>query len=92
MPLDICVCQEIVKEGRKIKIKTEKRKFRKIYTILEGFDESANLNDIAKEFKRKLACGGTAKEGRIELQGRHQEKAKRLLLKMNYNEDQIDIQ
>ena len=44
-----------------------------------------------KEFKRKLACGGTIKDNKIELQGDHREKVKEMLLKMNYNQDQIDV-
>ncbi|MFH0986483.1 MAG: stress response translation initiation inhibitor YciH [Candidatus Micrarchaeota archaeon] len=91
LPKDICVCQEIAKGGQKIKIRGERRKFKKLYTVVEGFDESTDIVQLAREFKHKLACGGTAKEGRIELQGNHLKKVKEMLLKMNYNEDQIDV-
>jgi translation initiation factor 1 len=91
LPKDICVCQEIAKGAQKIKISTEKRKFKKWYTIVEGFDQSINLSDLAKKLKRELACGGTAKHNRIELQGDHKQKVKAILLKMNYNESQINL-
>jgi len=91
LPKDICVCQEIAKQGQKINIKIEKRKYRKLYTIVEGFDSGTNIKQLAKQLKAKLACGGTSKDNRIELQGEHKDKVKQLLLKMNYNEDQIDV-
>ncbi len=91
LPNDLCVCQEISKTGQKIKVSVEKRRYRKPYTIVDGFDENADMKNIVKTFKKKLACGGTIKENRIELQGEHKAKVKQILLKMNYSEDQIDI-
>ena len=49
------------------------------------------MKALAKELKQKLACGGTAKDNHIELQGDHLSKVKGILLKMNYTEDQMDI-
>lgn len=91
LPKDICVCGEIAKEAQRVKITTERRRYRKTYTIVEGFDSSVDMRALAKELKKKLACGGTYKDNRIELQGEHRRKVKELLVKMNYNEDQIDI-
>jgi len=91
LPKELCVCGEITKKTQKVKITTEKKKFGKIYTIIKGFDKSINMHELLKEFKKKLACGGTIKEGKIELQGNHKEKAKEILLKMNYTKEQIDV-
>ena len=91
LPKELCVCQEIAKEAQKIKIMVDRRRFGRMTTVIEGFDESVDLQSLAKEFKQKLACGGTTKEGRVELQGDHRDKVKEMLLKMNYNEDQIDV-
>jgi translation initiation factor 1 len=91
LPRDICVCQEIAKESQKIKIAVEKKRFGKLATILDGFGESTDIKALAKELKRKLACGGTFKENRIELQGDHRQKVKEILIKMNYDEGQIDV-
>jgi translation initiation factor 1 len=91
LPRDICVCQEIAKESQKIKVSVEKKRFGKVATILEGFGASTDVKALAKELKRKLACGGTYKDNRVELQGDHRDKAKEILVKMNYDESQIDI-
>jgi len=91
LPEELCVCQEIAKEAQKIRISVEKRKYRKAYTLIYGFDKSVDLSSLAKELKRKLACGGTHKKNRIELQGYHKDKVKKILLKMGYEEDQIDM-
>lgn len=91
LPEELCVCQEIAKEAQKIRISIEKRKYRKDYTLIEGFDKSIDLQSLTRELKRKLACGGTYKDDRIELQGYHKQKVKEFLLKKGYDEDQIDI-
>ena len=91
LPKDICVCQEIAKEKQKIKIKTETKKYRKKCTVVDGLDGDIDVDKLAKQLKQKLACGGTVKKGRIELQGNHAEKVKRVLIKLNYQEDQIEI-
>ena len=60
-------------------------------TVIEDLDESIDLEALAKDLKRKMACGGTVKDRRIELQGAHAEKVKKALIELNYPEDQIEI-
>ena len=91
LPKDLCVCQEIAKESQKIRIVTETKKYRKKMAVIEGLDPNINLDDLCKKLKRKLACGGTVKGNRIELQGNHAEKIKRILVTLNYPEDQIEV-
>jgi len=38
-----------------------------------------------------LACGGTLKEGVIELQGNHSHKIKQILVKLGFNGEQIEV-
>lgn len=89
LPFDLCVCITIEREAEKIKISTEMRRFNKPITIVEGITE--NAKDTAKQLKSKLACGGTIKEGHIELQGDHKSRAKEILVKLGYSEEQIEI-
>lgn len=69
-----------------------KRKYRKFVTIIEGLDEKQlDLDKLAKILKSKLACGGTSKNGRIELQGNHKTRIKDVLAGMGFSPDMIDV-
>jgi len=89
LPLDLCACRAIEKEMQKIKIFVEQRKFRKPTTIIEGIEERGK--EISSQLKSKLACGGTFKNGHIELQGDHRNKLKNILVNLGYNENQIEV-
>ena len=52
LPKELCVCESIAKESQKIEVSTVKKKFGKVYTIINGIDEKEiNLRDIAKKLK-----------------------------------------
>lgn len=89
---DLCVCGTIAKEEAKIKIYTVKRSFGKSVTIIEGIDEKANPKELTKKLKTKLACGGTYKDGRIELRGEHEDKLKAILVSMGFPEEKIEVE
>jgi translation initiation factor 1 len=90
LPGDLCVCENIAREGQQILIKLEKRRFGKMSTIIEGLDEKTiNLKEVASKLKTVLACGGTAKDGKIELQGTHTEKVKEQLIKLGFKKELI---
>ena len=92
LPKDLCVCETIAKKEQQITIKVEKRKFGKLMTTIEGIDEKdIDIKDLAKKLKNKLACGGTAKEGKIELQGDHAQKAKEMLIKLGFSPETVTI-
>ena len=89
---ELCVCETIAKESQKILVYTEKKKFNKVYTIIEGIDEKEiNLKDIGKRLKSELACGGTTKNGKVELQGSHTQKAKEILIKYGFTPNTIEV-
>lgn len=70
LPEEVCPCDEIVQEQQKIKVVSERRSHGKIVTIVEGLEkDEQGLEKTASRFKESLACGGTVKEERIELQG-----------------------
>ena len=91
LPKPLCVCETIAKEEQKIRIRTVRRRFGKLMTVVEGMDKhDINLKDIAKKLKSKLACGGTLKNSVIELQGNHKAKVKEELIKLGFNAESID--
>lgn len=92
LPTDLCVCESIAKETQTITVETEKKKFGKFYTVISGFDEKEiDLNDLAKKLKAKFACGGTVKQGKIELQGNHKQKVREFLISMGFAPETIMV-
>ena len=91
LPQDICVCETIAREQQKIEVKVEKRKFGKKYTVITGLEKEVNLNDIAKKLKAKFACGGTSKSGRIELQGDHKVRIKKVMVELGFPEETVEL-
>ncbi|MCS7364429.1 MAG: stress response translation initiation inhibitor YciH [archaeon GB-1867-035] len=93
LPKDLCVCESIAKEQQRIKVKVEKRKWGREVTIIEGIsDKDIDLYEVAATLKSKLACGGTAKNGRIELQGDHRTRIKELLVALGFPSENIDVE
>ncbi len=91
LPLELCVCKVLDRETEnKIKIYAKKAKFDKVMTVVEGIS-SDDIERTTKELKKALACGGTAREGHIELQGEHKMDTKKVLAKMGFKESNIDV-
>jgi len=92
LPKDLCVCEEVAKEQQQIVIKVNKRRYGKEVTIIKGINSSEiNLEELAKFLKSKLACGGTVKNGIIELQGNHINRVRNILVKKGFNPDRIRV-
>ncbi|MGC8572309.1 MAG: stress response translation initiation inhibitor YciH [Candidatus Micrarchaeia archaeon] len=91
LPLELCVCKVLDRETEsKIKVYIKKAKFKKFLTVVEGIDQSS-IEKTTKELKRALACGGTIKDGLIELQGEHKDAVKKILVNLGYKNDNIDV-
>ncbi|MBI2523392.1 translation initiation factor [Candidatus Woesearchaeota archaeon] len=93
LPKELGAWETITKEGQTIRVYLEKKKFKKFSTMVDGIDEKeVNLKDLAKRLKEQFACGGTAKDGKIELQGDHKSKVKQFLVKMGFPPDTIEVE
>ena len=90
LPPELCVCDEMTRRGQKIRVRADKRSYGKVVTLVDGFD-NVDINKIAKDLKRKLACGGTSKNNVIELQGDHTHKVKNVLIDMGFSGDMIYV-
>jgi len=85
LPKEICVCEDIAREQQKISIAVDKRRYGKMMTIVEGINpHELDINALISNLKSICACGGTIKEGKIELQGDHRTKVKETLEKMGF--------
>ena len=92
LPKELCACDLIAKEEQKIIVRTEKRRFGKKYTIIEGLNKNdIDVKAILKKLKAKFACGGTYKDNKIELQGDHTQKAKQVLISLGFPQETITI-
>ncbi len=91
LPKDICVCSVLDRETEsKIRVYTKKAKFNRVVTVIEGINND-ELESAEKNLKRILACGGTSRDGVVELQGDHKDTTKKALIGMGYKEDIIDV-
>ena len=89
---ELCVCETIAKESQKILVYLERKKFNKKYTIVEGIDKKEiDLKDLARKLKSELACGGTIKDGKIELQGEHKQKVKKILIEYGFAPSSVEM-
>lgn len=92
LPKDLCVCDEIAKENQRITVGIVRKKFGKKYTVISGINEhEVDIKDLAKKLKNKLACGGTGKDGVVELQGDHIRVIKDHLVELGFSPDTIDV-
>ncbi len=92
LPKELCVCEQIARESQKIIAKTIKKKFGKKYTVVEGINTTEiDIRDVAKKLKNKFACGGTAKDGYIELQGNHLAKIAEALVELGFAPETIQV-
>ena len=89
LPTESDVFEEIAKSEQHIKVTTDKRRYGKIITLVSGLSKNVDLRNVAKSLKEKLACGGTIKDGIIELQGNHHKHVKPILVKLGFAEDSI---
>jgi len=93
LPKDICVCEEISRQQQRITVRLETRKWGRAITVIEGVDKkSEDLSRLAQRLKASCACGGTAKNGQIILQGDQRGKVKDHLTEIGFPIENITVQ
>jgi len=90
LPVEAIAWEDVAKSEQKILVSTERRRYGKWITVVSGFDKSIDVKGTGKALKAKLACGGTVKNGSIELQGNHKKQVKPILVKLGFVEDSIE--
>jgi translation initiation factor 1 len=85
LPKEICVCEEIAREQQNITIAIDKRRYGKTMTVVDGLNpHDLDINALVSNLKSICACGGTIKDGKIELQGDHRAKVRQALEKLGF--------
>ena len=85
LPKEICVCEDIAREQQKINIAVDRRRYGKMMTIIDGINPNElDIDALISNLKSICACGGTIKDGKIELQGDQRTKVKETLEKMGF--------
>ena len=93
LPKELGAFQEISKESQVIKVSSVKKKFGKKYTVIEGLEgKGIDVKQLAKTLKSKFACGGTYKDGQVELQGDYRKQIKSVLVDQGFEAENIQIQ
>ena len=86
--------EELEKRTSKVVIGVRQVKHHKKVTFIKGIEgDYKYLKDLAKELKKRLACGGTIEETEdgyeIWLQGDHRKKVKEILEEKGYENVEI---
>ena len=80
LPEELGIDGDLARTEQRVSIRTDTRRYGKAVTIVEGLDPSAvDIADLASTLKSRLAVGGTTTDGRIELQGDHENALPELL-------------
>ena len=94
LPKELGIRESLQQEEQVITVNVEKRKWGKPMTVVKFSGQSLDpqtLKKLAKKAKSFCASGGTVKGDRIEVQGEHRQKMKKLLIKEGYPENNINI-
>ena len=91
IPKELQPWEGFTRDSQSIKISVDKRRYGKNMTIIEGIDpKSEDIYEIAKELKKKVASGGTVKDGKtVELQGDHRDAVKKYLDEMGFQTEVV---
>jgi len=93
LPSDLCVCEEMSKEDQRVKIRLERRRWGKKYTVVQGIDsKNVDLDNLATKLKNKCACGGIAKNNQVLLMGDHRDVVYATLIKAGFPKDNVEVQ
>ncbi|MHA1993226.1 MAG: stress response translation initiation inhibitor YciH [Candidatus Hodarchaeales archaeon] len=92
LPTELCACSDIAREEQtSIRVFIERRKWGREVTVIAGLSKDIDLKPLTKRLKKKLATGGTTKEGRIELQGNFMRLVAPILVKEGFPESSIEL-
>jgi translation initiation factor 1 len=90
LPLEAIEWENLTRSSQRITVKTDKKRYGKLVTVISGFDKGVDVKKITKSLKNELACGGTFKDDKVELQGDHMRKIKPILVRLGFDNNSIE--
>jgi translation initiation factor 1 len=82
---------QLAKSEQSIEVYIDSRSYNKEMTIVDGLGDEVDLEDLSSKLKSKLACGGTVKDGHIELQGDHLHRIEDILVEEGFDRANIEV-
>ena len=77
--------QWLAPEKQQARLRVEKRKKGKVVTVIAGLSpEESDLPSLLARLKDTCGAGGAVKDEALELQGRHLERVRDVLVQMGY--------
>lgn len=63
-----------------------------MYTVIDGIDaKQIGIKELTKKLKSTFACGGTFKDGKIELQGNHKQHVRDALTELGFAPETVEL-
>lgn len=85
LPEELGIDSDLGRAQQRLTISHDSRRYGKPVTVVDGFDADAvDLKATASALKRRLAVGGSVVDGRIELQGRHEDRLRAALADLGF--------
>lgn len=91
LPEDFDPMDQLARSEQTITVSIDTRSFGKEMTVVEGLGDDVDLSELASTLKSKLACGGTNKNGQIQLQGNHLRRIEEVLENEGFDRENIDV-
>jgi translation initiation factor 1 len=88
---ELDISDSLARAEQKITVRIDSRSYNKEMTVVEGLGEDIDLDELSSALKSKLACGGTAKDGNIELQGDHTRRIKDVLAEEGFDKENVEV-
>ena len=88
---ELNISDSLARAEQKITVKKDSRSYNKEMTVVEGLGDDIDLDELSSALKSKLACGGTAKDGHIELQGDHKHRIQEALEDEGFDRTNIEV-
>lgn len=88
---ELNISDSLARAEQKITVKTDSRSYNKEMTVVKGLGDDIDLDELSSALKSKLACGGTAKDGHIELQGDHKHRIQEALEDEGFDRTNIEV-